>query len=119
MNDGLPPKAPKWGKEYKQWVAQTYTRSVLCFGHTTSLPVESNSISLDPTVKDAWGVPAIRMTYTDHPQDLKLYKYFAERSEELLHASGAAQTWLSTGSCHVCAAPDACSSSSLRSVKYL
>jgi choline dehydrogenase-like flavoprotein len=93
MNDGLPPKAPRWGKEYKRWVAQAYTRSALCFGHTTSLPVASNSISLDPTVKDAWGVPAIRMTYTDHPQDLKLYKYFAERSEELLHASGAAQTW--------------------------
>jgi choline dehydrogenase-like flavoprotein len=90
---GLPPKAAKWGKEYKRWIAQTYTRTVLCFGHTTSLPVASNSISLDSTVKDAWGVPAIRMTYTDHPQDLKLYKYFAERSEELLHASGAAQTW--------------------------
>jgi len=90
---GLPPKAPRWGKEYKRWVAQTYTRTVLCFGHTTSLPVASNSISLDPTVKDAWGVPAIRVTYTDHPQDLKLYKYFAERSEELLHASGAGQTW--------------------------
>jgi choline dehydrogenase-like flavoprotein len=90
---GLPPKAARWGKEYKRWIAQTYTRTVLCFGHTTSLPVASNSISLDSTVKDAWGVPAIRMTYTDHPQDLKLYKYFAQRSEELLHASGAAQTW--------------------------
>ncbi len=63
MNDGLPPKAPRWGKEYKRWVAHNYTRTVLCFGHTTSLPVETNSISLDPTVKDAWGVPAIRMTY--------------------------------------------------------
>ncbi len=92
-DSGLPPKAPRWGKEYKRWIAQTYTRSVLCFGHTTSLPVETNSISLDPTVKDAWDVPAIRMTYSDHPQDLKLYKYFTERSEELLHASGAAQTW--------------------------
>ena len=90
---GLPPKSPKWGKAYKQWVAQTYTRSVICYGHTSSLPIETNSISLDPTVKDAWGVPAIRMTYTDHPQDLKLYKYFAQRSEELLHASGAVQTW--------------------------
>jgi choline dehydrogenase-like flavoprotein len=90
---GLPPKAQKWGKEYKRWIAQTYTRTALCFGHTTSLPVASNSISLDPTVKDAWGVPAIRMTYSDHPQDLKLYKYFAARGEELLHASGAAQTW--------------------------
>lgn len=90
---GVPPKAPRWGKDYKRWIAQTYTRAVLCYGHTSSLPVETNSISLDPTVKDAWGVPAIRMTYQDHPQDLKLYKYFTERSEALLHASGASQTW--------------------------
>jgi len=33
------------------------------------------------------------MTYQDHPQDLKLYKYFADRGEELLKASGAVQTW--------------------------
>ena len=44
-------------------------------------------------VKDEWGVPAIRMTYQDHPQDLKLNDYFAERGEELLKASGAAKTW--------------------------
>ena len=71
----------------------TTTRTVFCYGHTTSLPVETNSISLDPTVKDDWGVPAIRMTYQDHPQDLKLYKFFAERAEELLKAAGAVQTW--------------------------
>ena len=90
---GLPPKAKRWGKDYKHWMAQTYTRAVLCYGHTTSLPLETNSFSLDPTVKDAWGVPAIRMTYQDHPQDLKVYKHFAQKSEELLHASGASQTW--------------------------
>ena len=57
------------------------------------LPVENNRVDLDPTVKDAWGVPAIRMTYADHPQDLKLYKHFAEKGEELLKASGAVQAW--------------------------
>src|SRR5713101_5449343 len=29
------------------------------FSHTTCLPLESNSISLDPEVKDAWGLPAM------------------------------------------------------------
>jgi choline dehydrogenase-like flavoprotein len=33
------------------------------------------------------------MTYDEHPNDLKLYKYFAEKGEEMLKASGAAQTW--------------------------
>jgi choline dehydrogenase-like flavoprotein len=55
--------------------------------------VAGNSISLDPQAKDAWGLPAVRMTYQDHPQDLKLYKYFADRAEDLLKASGANRTW--------------------------
>jgi choline dehydrogenase-like flavoprotein len=92
MND-LPPNTPTWGRAYKKMLAHNYNRTVFSFGHTTSLPVETNSISLDLTVKDVWGVPAIRMTYQDHPQDLKLYKYFAERGEELLKAAGAVQAW--------------------------
>jgi len=91
----LPPKSPRWGSAYKALLAHNYNRTAFCFGHTTSLPVETNSISLDPTVKDVWGVPAIRMTYQDHPQDLKLYKHFAEQGEELLKAAGAQQTWQS------------------------
>jgi choline dehydrogenase-like flavoprotein len=91
--DSVDPTAPRWGKEFKQRLAHDYTREVFSFGHTSSLPVEANSISLDPEVKDAWGIPAIRMTYQDHPQDLKLYKYFAERGEELLKAAGAVRAW--------------------------
>ena len=91
--NALPPDVPKWGKGLKQWLAANYVRTLTAYGHTTSLPVATNSISLDPTTKDAWGLPAIRMTYQDHPQDLKLYKYFADRGEELLKASGATKTW--------------------------
>ena len=90
---GLPPKSPTWGKEYKRLLAHHYTRQLDCYGHTTSLPQASNSISLDPDAKDAWGIPAIRMTYKDHPQDLKLFDYFAARGEELLKAAGATETW--------------------------
>ena len=92
-NGGLPTDAPKWDAEFKKLLRHNYTRTIYCFGHTTSLPVPTNSISLDPTVKDEWGVPAIRMTYRDHPQDLKLNDYFAERGEEMLEASGAVKTW--------------------------
>jgi choline dehydrogenase-like flavoprotein len=90
---GLPPDAPTWGREFKRQLTQNYVRSLTCYGHTTSLPIAENSISLDPSVKDAWGLPALRVTYSDHPQDLKLYQYFADRSEELLNAAGAVKAW--------------------------
>jgi choline dehydrogenase-like flavoprotein len=89
----LPPKSPTWGRDFKKLLAHNYNRTVVCYGHTSSLPVPTNTISLDPTLKDTWGIPAIRMTYQDHPQDLKLYKHFAEKGEELLNASGAVQAW--------------------------
>jgi choline dehydrogenase-like flavoprotein len=61
--------------------------------HSTSLPVEDNSISLDPDLKDAWGLPALRMTYKDHPDDLKTVKYLQDRALDLLAATPATQVW--------------------------
>jgi choline dehydrogenase-like flavoprotein len=62
-------------------------------GHTTSLPVESNSISLDPTVKDDLGLPAIRMTYRDHPDDMSMMRFMQDRSVEIAEAAGAKRVW--------------------------
>jgi choline dehydrogenase-like flavoprotein len=53
----------------------------------------TNSISLDPKLTDAWGLPAIRMTFADHPNDLKLYAYLLDRAMELLDAAGATRRW--------------------------
>jgi len=90
---GLPPGTPKWGKEFKKVLHQNYTRSMDIFCHATSLPVESNSFSLDPDVRDAWGLPALRMTYRDHPNDLKMMEWMAARAMEVLDAAGAKQKW--------------------------
>jgi choline dehydrogenase-like flavoprotein len=90
---GLGPTAPSWGPEYKRMLRDYYTRSMYVLAHTSSLPVESNSISLDPTVRDDWGLPAIRMTFQEHENDLRLYQYFLERALELLEACGATRRW--------------------------
>ena len=60
---GLPPSAPTWGAEYKRLLPESYSRTMVAASHTTSLPLETNAVSLDPTIKDAWGLPAIRFTY--------------------------------------------------------
>jgi len=91
--NGLPPGTPRWGKQFKSALANNFTRTFEVFGHGTSLPVENNSFSLDPDLKDAWGLPALRLTYKDHPDDLKLAHWLADRSMELLDAAGARQKW--------------------------
>jgi choline dehydrogenase-like flavoprotein len=90
---GLPPDAPRWGAEYKRLLSEHYTRTLTALGHTTSLPVETNNISLDPRVKDAWGLPALRVTYQDHDQDLQIMQFMQERCKELLDAAGARRIW--------------------------
>jgi choline dehydrogenase-like flavoprotein len=89
----LPPGTPKWGKEFKNALRQNFTRTMEIFCHGTSLAVESNNFSLDPDVKDAWGLPALRMTYKDHPNDLKFTAWMVERAMEVLDASGAKTKW--------------------------
>lgn len=90
---GLPPDTPSWGREFKAALSHNYTRTMEIFCHGTSLPVEQNSFSLDPDLKDAWGLPALRMTYRDHPDDLKLGAWQRDRALELLDAAGAQQKW--------------------------
>jgi choline dehydrogenase-like flavoprotein len=91
---GLPPDAPKWGADYKRMLSEYFNRTTSATGHTTSLPVKTNNISLDPTVKDAWGLPAVRVTYKDHPEDMKVRHFFRDRCKELLEAAGASRVWV-------------------------
>jgi choline dehydrogenase-like flavoprotein len=91
--NGLPPDTPKWGSVFKKTLAENFTRTMEVFSHATSLAREDNSFSLDPELKDAWGLPALRLTYKDHPDDLKLAKWLNDRALELLDAAGATKKW--------------------------
>jgi len=83
---------PTWGPEFKSRL-EAFPRSTMSTGHCTSLPLETNSVSLDPSVKDAWGIPAIRVTYKDHPDDLATAKFLQDRSYEIMEAAGAQKLW--------------------------
>jgi choline dehydrogenase-like flavoprotein len=93
LNDGVPPGGPRWGAEYKRTLHENFNRMMMINGHSTSLPLESNSISLDPKVKDVWGRPALRVTYRDHPDDLAMMRFLRDRAMELLEAAGAIRAW--------------------------
>ena len=90
---GLPPQLPRWGSEFKKFVSESFTRAMYAVAHTTSLPLETNTITLDPAVKDEWGLPALRVTYRDHPDDIKISKFLLARGMELLDAAGATRKW--------------------------
>jgi choline dehydrogenase-like flavoprotein len=67
----LPPDAPKWGAGFKKTLADYYTRTMTMEAHCSCLARETNNISLDPDVRDTWGLPAIRVTFESHPDDVR------------------------------------------------
>ncbi len=91
--NGLPPGTPRWGSQFKKALKHNFVRTMQVFAHGTSLPIESNSFSLDPELKDAWGLPALRMTYSDSPNDLRFMHWMSDRALEILDAAGAKTKW--------------------------
>ena len=89
----MPSDGPDWGGAWKTRARNWFSHSAAAYGHTTSLPVSTNSVSLDPDLKDAWGLPAIRTTFKEHEHDMRLYKFFQDRAKELLGAAGALKVY--------------------------
>jgi len=92
---GMPADAPKWGAEYKKMLSTYFTHTMTVLAHTSSLPQLRNNISLDPDVKDSWGLPAIRVTFDFHPDDVATMKWALTKQVEILEAAGAKKTWVS------------------------
>jgi len=90
---GLSPDAPRWGAGYKKALQEeaNHRMTISCF--VTQMPLESNRVDLDPDVKDEWGLPAMRITLSSHPDDKKNMEFFRQKSVEVLEAAGAKKVW--------------------------
>ena len=92
--EGLPADAPTWGEGFARTMAEQFTRSMFFGTHGTSLPLETNRITIENGLKDAWGLPCLRVTYQDHPDDLKNAEFLSARALEIAQAAGARKAWL-------------------------
>jgi choline dehydrogenase-like flavoprotein len=90
---GLPPGTPAWGDGFARALAEQFNRTMFFGTHGTSLPIETNSVTIDPALKDAWGLPCMRVTYMDHPDDLKCAEFLGARATEIAQAAGALKVW--------------------------
>jgi len=91
--DGLSPDAPRWGAGYKQALREEANHRMTITSFVTQLPLEANRVDLDPEVKDAWGLPAMRITSSAHADDKRNMEFFRQKSIEILKAAGATKVW--------------------------
>lgn len=78
-----PPDTPKWGAEWKQAVRENYLHHVGIVCHGSSVAVPQNYLDLDPTYKDAYGQPLLRMTFDFPENDRKMSAYVLSKAEEI------------------------------------
>jgi choline dehydrogenase-like flavoprotein len=90
---GLSPGSARWGAAYKQALREEATRKMTITSFVTQLPLPTNRVDLDPELKDAWGMPAMRITSTSHPDDIKSMEFFRQKGLEILQAAGATKVW--------------------------
>jgi glucoside 3-dehydrogenase (cytochrome c) catalytic subunit len=87
--------APGFGEIYKQGVLKGINRlSLRAFGEV--LPYWDNFVEIDPTLVDAYGIPALRFHVTHRDNELALIRDSAKSAAEMLEAAGAknVKTWL-------------------------
>lgn len=84
-----PPDTPTWGPEFKKQSIYYYTRSFGIGAQGASMPHKENYLSLDPTYKDAYGLPLVQLTYNFTDQDRALHKYISARAADIMKEMGA------------------------------
>jgi gluconate 2-dehydrogenase alpha chain len=84
----VPPGTPRWGREWKQAVARHYNHTVSLGCHGASMAARGNYLSLDPTYRDAYGQPLLRITFDFPDNDIKMSAYVTERATEIARLMG-------------------------------
>jgi gluconate 2-dehydrogenase alpha chain len=85
----VPPGTPAWGSGYKTALKKYYGRNTGLIAQLPNLPYEANFLDLDPNVKDAMGLPVIRITYNGYDNEVKAATYLQNKQEAILKQMGA------------------------------
>jgi gluconate 2-dehydrogenase alpha chain len=85
----LPPGTPRWGTRWKQANAEWYAHAFDIGAEASCYPNRQNYLDLDPTYRDAYGQPLLRMTFDWQENELKMCAYLKDKCAEIAKASGA------------------------------
>jgi gluconate 2-dehydrogenase alpha chain len=82
----VPEGTPKWGGGFKKALKENYLRSASMQIHGGVMSYKQNYLDLDPTYRDIYGNPLMRMTFDFHKNDLDMEKYVTDRAVDIAKA---------------------------------
>lgn len=89
----LPPDLPRWGAANKAFMRDNYRRVTGMTGPVQEIPHPDGRVTVDPMVRDRWGIPVARLSGATHPETVRTATFIQERAHEWLASSGATRTW--------------------------
>jgi gluconate 2-dehydrogenase alpha chain len=89
----LPPGTPAWGTKWKQALRDNYLSTVFSGTgvHGSCYSYRTNHLDLDPTYKDRFGRPLLRMTMDFPENELKMNAFLTDKYVKIIQAMGAKQ----------------------------
>jgi len=85
-----------WGAGHHEGYAQLFDRTAGMVIICEDLPETCNSVTLDDTLTDGNGIPSPKINYRLSENSLKMLDHSVERGREVLEASGARETMVSS-----------------------
>ena len=91
----VPAGTPKWGSDWKKATAETYRRGLTLVVMGSSYSYRDCFLDLDPTYKDRFGRPLMRMTFDFHDNELKMSDYVTNRLADIARAMSPSEVVVS------------------------
>ena len=79
---------PGFGKQYKKEVRDYAGAFINMGGFGEVLPRYENAVSIDPVMKDDWGIPVLRFDYKFGENERKMAVDMADQAKEMFEAAG-------------------------------
>ncbi|MCY0386837.1 GMC family oxidoreductase [Robbsia sp. Bb-Pol-6] len=82
----VPPGTPKWGRQWKSAVKDSFLNTMSYDVHGANMVYRDVYVDLDPTYTDAFGQPLLRFTFDWKDNDIRMSRYVTSQVEKIAHA---------------------------------
>ncbi len=85
----LPEGTPKWGAGWKKAMHENYLSSASIATHGSVMSYRGSYLDLDPTYRDVYGNPLLRLTFDFHDNERRMSRFVTDRAAAIAKAMKA------------------------------